>query len=253
MGNPAGPGPRRRPARPNRPRRPAPAPGEPDAVALPATTSADPEAAPAAPSSKSQRPRGASRPKRTPPRSRPARLAETAGPEPDTPLADVRLSIGTIVGVHGIQGELKLRLATDDPDHLPQIKRVYVGDEPTPRRVLGVRFHRGGALVRLAGITTPEAGDALRGAPVRIAGADARPPAPGEFFLYQIVGLEAVDETGASLGRVTDVLETGAHDVFVVTPADGAPDLLLPNHPDVVLDIRPNDGRMVVRPLIYDD
>ncbi len=160
--------------------------------------------------------------------------------------------VGTLTGSHGVRGELKLRLTTDDPDHLATVKRVYVGDEPRPRRLLGFRVHAGQALIRLAGVVTPEAAVALRGQPLRISGADARPAAPGEFFLYQLIGLNAVDEAGANLGRVTDIIETGAHDVFVVTPPEGGQDLLLPNHPEVVLDVRPDEGRMVVRPLVYE-
>src|SRR5262245_41885049 len=73
--------------------------------------------------------------------SRPNRRIETAGPDPATPLAEVRLVVGTIVGTHGIHGELKVLLTTDEPEHLKTIKRVYVGEEQTPRRVLGIRFH----------------------------------------------------------------------------------------------------------------
>ncbi len=86
-----------------------------------------------------------------------------------------------------------------------------------------------------------------------MAGTDARPLPPGEYRLYQLVGLEAVTETGESLGRVTDILETGANDVFVVTPAGGGQDLLLPYHEDVIREIRPEEGRMTVRPLRYYD
>ena len=75
--------------------------------------------------------------------------------------------------------------------------------------------------------------------------------APGEFFLYQLVGLDVRDESGAELGIVTDVLETGANDVFVISPAGGGPDLLIPHVPEVVLDIVPSEGRMVIRPPLY--
>lgn len=146
-----------------------------------------------------------------------------------------------------------MRLATDDPAHLTTIKHVFVGDEPQPRRLLGIRFHAGLALIRLPGVTSREQAAALRGEPVRIAGSDARPLAPGEFFLYQLIGLDVVDETGAPIGTVTDLMETGAHDVLVIAPADGGKNLLLPNHPDVVLDIRPAERRMTVRPLVYDE
>ncbi len=202
--------------------------------------------------SQSSRSRTEARAKRVLRPSRGQRLIDSAGPDPATPIEQVRLALGVLVGVHGLQGELKLRLFTDDPEHLTTLKHVYVGDEPQPRRLLGVRFHAGQALIRLRGIATPEEGMALRGQTVRIAGTDARPLAAGEYFLYQLIGLEAVDEEGASLGRVTDVMETGAHDVFVVTPSSG-PDQLFPNHPEVVLDIDPVGGRILVRPLIYDD
>ena len=91
-----------------------------------------------------------------------------------------------------------------------------------------------------------------RGVPVRISGDQARPLAPGEFFLYQVIGLAVVDEAGQALGRVTDLMETGAHDIFVVTGQNGT-DQLIPHHPDVVLKIDPAAGRMVVRPLLYDE
>jgi 16S rRNA processing protein RimM len=196
-------------------------------------------------------------PPRRPPQRRPvgprkqARLGETPGPEPATPPEQTRLAIGVVLGSHGVRGEAKLRLFTDEPEHLRAIKRVWIGDEPASRRLLGVRFQGDIALIRLQGITTPEAVTELRGETVRIAGADARPLAPGEYFLYQLVGLEAFDEAGAPVGRVTDIIETGANDVLVLTPPEGGADVLLPNHPDTVLDVRPDEGRMTVRPLVY--
>lgn len=183
--------------------------------------------------------------------ARPSRLIETAGPDPATPLSAVRLVVGTIVGTHGIRGEVKVLLATDEPAHLKTIKRVYVGDEGNPRRVLGIRFHERYALLRLKGIPTPEVGAGFRGQPVRIAGTDARPLAPGEYYLYQLIGLDVVDESGQPIGVVADILETGANDVLVVARHDGGKEQLLPNHPDVVLEVNPEQGRMVVRPLEY--
>jgi len=164
----------------------------------------------------------------------------------------VRLTVGHVVGPFGIRGEAKLKLATDDPEHLATVQKVWVGDEARPRRLLGVRLHKGMALLRLQGVSTPEQVDDLRGAPVRIAGSDARPPEPGEFFLFQLIGLEARDESGTPLGTLTDVMETGAHDVFVITPPGGGADILVPNHPDFVTEILPEQGRLTVRPPVYD-
>lgn len=177
-------------------------------------------------------------------------MSDTAGPEPGTPPERVRLTIGSILGPHGVRGEFKLRLQTDDPEHVLTIKRVYLGDETAPRTVLGVRMYAGNALMRLQGISSPETVERYRGTPLRIRGADARPLAEGEYFLYQVIGLEAFDESGARLGRVTDLIETGANDVLVITADDGT-DTLLPSHPDVVVSMEPTAGRIVVRPLTY--
>lgn len=184
----------------------------------------------------------------------PSRLAETAGPDPATPLEQVRLVVGVVAGAHGVRGELKVRSTSDDPERLTSgaINQIYLGDDPAAYRVLGARFHAGHLLIRLEGIETPEAATAHRTRQVRISGADARPPEPGEYFLYQVIGLNVVDEAGQPLGFVADIMETGANDVFVVVPPGGGADLLLPNHPDVILDICPTDGTMTVRPLIYE-
>ena len=189
--------------------------------------------------------RRAPRTPRTPPR-----LADTTGPDPATPLARARLAVGTILAPHGLRGEFKLRLQTDDPEHLLTLKRLYLGDEPQPRTVLSGRMHQGNALLRLQGISSPETVERLRGTTLSIRASDARPLAPNEYFLFQIIGLEAFTEAGERLGKVTDLMETGANDVLVITPDEG-PDILLPSHPDVVLNLDPGAGKVIVRPLNY--
>jgi 16S rRNA processing protein RimM len=226
---------------------------------VPASTSKDnpptsaPDSVPSGESAPAGRRARLSRRDRRPRPPRASRLIDTAGPDPATPLADVRLVVGRVIGAHGIRGELKIRLTTDDPDHLASVKRFYLGDEQNPRRLLAYRHSAGVALVRLRGIATPEAAAEYRGQPLKIAGSDARPLEPGEFYLYQLVGLEVFDEAGQPVGVVTDVMETGAHDVLVISPPDGGKDVLLPNHPDVVLDVDSVVGRMTVRRLIYDE
>ena len=202
---------------------------------------------PLPPGQRSRKPavRRAPRTPRTPPR-----LADTAGPEPATPLARARLIVGTILAPHGLRGEFKLRLQTDDPEHLLTLKRLYLGDEPSPRTVLSGRMHQGNALLRLQGISSPETVERLRGTPLSIRASDARPLAENEYFLFQIIGLDAFTEAGERLGKVTDLMETGANDVLVITPDEGA-DILLPSHPDVVLSVDPAAGKVVVRPLSY--
>lgn len=192
------------------------------------------------------------RPRRPgPPTPKSPPLLETAGPEADTPLDQVRLAIGQINGTHGVEGEMRLRLTTDDPGQLRKIKRVYIGDEPAARRLIGVRFHQGAALIRVMGVRTVDQARELFGQFVRISGQDARPLQPGEFYWYQAIGLTAYDEAGESIGVVADILETGANEVFVIRPESGGQDVLIPNIPSAVLELDPAQHRMVIRPLRY--
>lgn len=154
------------------------------------------------------------------------------------------MSIGTIGGTHGIEGELKLRLLTDQPDHLPRISQVFLGNSDEPTLLESVRFHGELALIKLEGIESPEQGKALGGLQVRIAGSDARPLEAGEYFLFQLIGLRAVEQDGVVAGVVTDLIETGAHDVLVITPPgdDRTSQILVPNHPEFVTRIAPEEG-----------
>jgi 16S rRNA processing protein RimM len=180
-------------------------------------------------------------------------LIESPGPSPDTPLDQVRLTIGIIIGTHGVGGELKVRIVTDRPDQFANLKTLYVGEEERPRKVESVRFHAGNALVRLRGISTPEQAAHFRNQSLRISGKDALPAEPGEFFLYQLIGLTAYDELGHEIGTVTDLMETGSRDVLVIRPPSGGQAILLPNSPEVVLEVKPQERRMTVRPLVYFD
>lgn len=181
----------------------------------------------------------------------PPPLADTAGPDRSQRPAEVRLTVSVIERPHGVHGELQARITTDTPDRLLRLKTLYLGDEPAPRKVLGARFHKDRVLYRLSGITTPEQVRALHGAPLRIPGSAAAPLAEGEYFLYQLIDSTVVDESGAELGALVDIMETGANEVYVVRPVGGGPDLLLPNIPDVVLNIDVENARITVRQLDY--
>ena len=178
-------------------------------------------------------------------------LIETDGPTPDTPLNAVMVSIGTVTGSHGVDGELKVTPSTDDVERFFECKAVWLGEETKPRNITSARLHAGFVLLGLSGITSKEDCQLHRGERIRIRASDAAPLEEGEFFLFQVIGLEARDESGSPVGIVVDLIETGAKPVFVIRPSDPGPDLLLPNIPEAVLTIDPTSRTMVVRPLRY--
>jgi 16S rRNA processing protein RimM len=182
----------------------------------------------------------------------PEPLSTSRGPDPSTPIEQVELVVGAIIGTHGLYGELRVRLITDDPEHFETLARVLLGEQRAPYTVESVRFNRGIALVKLQGVDDIETAESLRGAVLRIPGSDARPLEESEYFLYQVIGIFVRDEARSELGTVTDIIETGANLVFVVTDSEGKEELY-PSIPEVVLDLNPAEGYMVVRPLTYWD
>jgi len=183
----------------------------------------------------------------------PPNLARTRGPAPDTPLDQVQLAVGRVAGTHGLDGEVRVQLLTDNPEHLRDAEQLLVGDKRTPYTIDSIRFHKGMALIAFDEVANVDQAEALRGSVLRISGADLPPLAENEYYLYQVLGLEARTESGEVIGTVSDVIETGANNVFVVTPTDGDKELLFPSIPEVVLDIRPNEGYLVIRPQTYWD
>jgi 16S rRNA processing protein RimM len=179
------------------------------------------------------------------------RLDETTGPDFAQAVGEVRLAVGVLVGVHGIHGELKLQLWTDTPDHLKSIRSVWIGEEQQTRRLTGVRLTPDRALIRIAGVSSPEVARTFVGQTLYIAGTDARPLDEGELFLYQLVGLRVSQEDGTEIGSIADVIETGANDVLVIKPPAGGPDILYPHHREFVVGVDLEAGTMTVRPLDF--
>jgi 16S rRNA processing protein RimM len=185
-------------------------------------------------------------------RARAAESARPSGPTPSTPPAEVFFSIGRIVGAHGIRGEVKMEIHSDRPERLKQLRRVYFNDDPTPRRLRGVRLHANQALLTFDDITDRDTAQALRGTLVRISGSQARPLEDGEFYHYQLIGLSVYDEAGQLLGKLEEILEAGEVDIYIVRDAERH-EHLFPALKDVVLEIDPTADRVVVRPQVWEE
>ena len=147
------------------------------------------------------------------------------------------LAVGKVFRPHGVRGELLLEVHTGSPARLTEMDTIYLGDEHTPQQLLSSRLHRGNLLIKIEGCNGREYADTLRGVLISIAIQDAVPLKPGEYYHHQIVGLSVVSDEGEPLGTVTEILETGANDVYVVNGLER--ELLLPAIKSVILKIEP--------------
>jgi 16S rRNA processing protein RimM len=159
--------------------------------------------------------------------------------------ADDYLVIGRIVAPHGVRGELRVELATENPDRFAGLEAVYVGPSHRRYAVTGARPHQGRVLLLLAGVADRNAAERLRGQIVQVPMEEALPLEEGAYYYHEVEGLRVVDERGQELGLLAQVLATGANDVYIVRGPRG--ELLLPAIRDVILSIEPAQGRVVVR------
>jgi len=160
------------------------------------------------------------------------------------------LAVGLVVGAHGLHGELKVQLLTDDPRRFGQLERVFLGmedTEPTPWHLVSYRLHKGRALLQIEGCSDRAEAQALRGCLIQVPIDEAIPLEEGQYFEHQIIGLEVWTVASDHLGRIDEIIHTGSNEVYVVHGA--GPDLneiLIPAIAGVVLEIDLAAGRLVV-------
>ena len=150
------------------------------------------------------------------------------------------LVIGEILRPHGLRGELRMRVLTDYPDHLPQLDLVYLGDTPDDsalqaHQLKSVRFNKDVALLSLADCRNRNDAELLRDKVVMIGLDQAAPLADGEYYLFELIGLRVIADQ-IEIGRIQEVLQTGANDVYVVH-GDKFGEVLIPAHDETVLNI----------------
>jgi len=143
---------------------------------------------------------------------------------------------------------------TDFPDRLQPKAVVYAGEDHIPLTIRRQHTHNDGILLAFDGITTPEQVGRFRNQILYIFAADAMELPEGKFYYHELLGLSVVDEKGESLGKVTEIIQTGANDVYVVTNETGR-ETLLPAIAEVILDVDLDSKKMKVHllPGLVDD
>ena len=143
---------------------------------------------------------------------------------------------------------MKCRIITDFPkERFKRGNSVLI--DGVAHTIASARMQPPHILLKLAAVTDRNVAETLRGKEVTIRKEDAVALPQGQFFWHEVIGLSVVNvSTHEVLGRVVDILETGANDVYVVRPSQGK-EILVPAIKDVVREIDPNQGRMLIEPL----
>ena len=151
------------------------------------------------------------------------------------------IDAGKIVNTHGVRGEVRIEVWLDSPALLKRCGRVYLGGEE--KKILSAREHKGFLIAQLEGVADVNAAQALKTRVVQIARADAKLPR-GAYFLQDIIGASVVDESGAEVGRLAEVLELPGQRVYVVK---GETEHLIPAVPAFIRNTDAENGVITVR------
>ncbi|NPV86371.1 MAG: 16S rRNA processing protein RimM [Anaerolineae bacterium] len=161
----------------------------------------------------------------------------------------VFLAVGKIRRSHGLRGEMLMDVMTHFPERLVPGKALYIGEGRLLVHIDHARWADKGMLIAFKGYDTAEAVAHWRNTYVYVK-SDELPDLPsGVFYHHQLLGLRVVDQrTGRELGVLSEILETGANDVYVVTSAQGQ-ETLLAAIEEVILQVDvPNSVMYVCAP-----
>ena len=158
------------------------------------------------------------------------------------------LRVGVIASTHGLKGEVKVFPTTDDPERFRALKKVYLdtGAQYMPLKVRGVKFFKNQVIMKFEEIQDINEAERYRGRDLLIDREQAVPLAENENFIVDLIDMDVCEENGNRLGTLTDVLKTGANDVYVVETDEGK-ESLLPAIPSCILEADVEKAKMVVR------
>ena len=166
------------------------------------------------------------------------------------------LELGKIVSTHGVRGELRVQHWCDSPEFFQSFKTVYLNKNGADAyKVVGARPHGNIMLLTLEGIDDLDKANSLRGKTIYVKREDA-PLDDGAYFIAELIGCDVIDADNESkvYGKVTDVFNNGASDIWQIKDDDGK-EYLLPSIPSVVVKVDVANDKALVRPIrgIFDE
>ncbi|MBQ1492230.1 MAG: 16S rRNA processing protein RimM [Blautia sp.] len=157
------------------------------------------------------------------------------------------LQIGVITSTHGLKGEVKI-FPTTDPERFDYLETCLVDTgrgEKRPLTVEGLRPFKNQFIVKFEGLDKIEDVEKYKGASLWVSREEAQDLEENEYYIADLIGMEVFLEDGSSFGRLKDVMETGANDVYIVD-RPGKGEALIPAISQCILSVDVEEGKMVI-------
>ena len=156
------------------------------------------------------------------------------------------LSVGLVLKPHGLKGEIKVKPLTDEEKRFDTLACLYLkeGESYKELEIAARRYDKGFVYLKLKGHDTVESVESFRHRYLWIPRRMARVLPKDTFFIADLIGCRVRTRAGETLGKITDVLETGSNDVYVVKGPRG--EVLIPALKKVVIRVDLPTGSVVV-------
>ena len=157
------------------------------------------------------------------------------------------LQVGVITSTHGLKGEMKVFPTTDDPLRFKELKTVLLGTEKDyiPVTVERVKFFKQFVILKLKDFDRIEDVENFRRKSLFVTREQAVPLEDNEYFIADLIGMEVFLEDGSAFGKIRDVLQTGANDVYVIDSYEHG-EVLLPAIHQCVIAVNVEEEKMVI-------
>ena len=152
------------------------------------------------------------------------------------------ITIGKILAPWGIKGKLRVKVITDFPQRLAASSQVYINRQPMA--IDSAQWRNGYAIIKLNNLDSIEAAQRLHGQPVEIHRGQLKSLPEGQYYHFQLIGLEVWTTQGELLGNITEILTAESNDNYVVSGDNG--EILIPAIEDVVKSIDLDGGRVLI-------
>jgi 16S rRNA processing protein RimM len=152
------------------------------------------------------------------------------------------IAIGQVLAPWGVEGKLRVEVTTDFPHRLAPQSQFYVDHKPVT--VAGTSWHKGKAIIKLEGIDSVRQAEGLRGKTLEIHHSQLETLPEGQYYHFQLIGLEVWTTEGRLLGKVVRILSGSSNDNYVVGAEKG--EILIPAIEDVVKSVDLKSGRITI-------
>jgi len=156
--------------------------------------------------------------------------------------------VGQIGGGFGVRGEVRVTAFTADPLALTAYGPLLRADGSVALTLISTRPDKNGVVGRAKEIATKEEADALRGLKLHVPRDRFPEPDEDEFYLADLIGVQARGADGALMGKVKSVQNFGADDMLEIAPATGGPTWYLPFTKEAVPELHLADGWLLAVP-----